>query len=207
MATTLSSESLALYQQSTSFAGLISLNIDFMNGKIETPYTDGLQSETSPLIESLIAINQLGLLTTNSGTGNTGRAYLIGLVEGENNAERLEVLLNQTDLIAFKLPCNTAGYLPNSDDDVKSEQQADLVKIPISFKTDQEIGETIVNRYVTCFNWFTLLQPCINSTLYESLANHCYNFYIIDPVSKRSALAQDGILGKVKQSLEQLKHK
>ncbi|KAG2383450.1 hypothetical protein C9374_004121 [Naegleria lovaniensis] len=207
MATTLSSTSLALYQQATNFAGLVALNIDFINGKIETPYTDGLQNETCPLVESLVGINQLGLLTTNSGTGNNGRAYLIGLVEGDHNAEKLEVLLNQTDLIAFKLPCNTPGYLPNSDDDVKSEQQADFVKIPVSFKADNGVGDTVVNRYVTCFNWFTLLQPCINPTLYESMANHCYNFYIIDPVSNRSALAQDGILGKVRQSLEQLKHK
>ncbi|EFC48517.1 predicted protein [Naegleria gruberi] len=204
MSLTLSEQTLEQYKKSNSFQDLIALNIDFIRGETKTtPYTNGLQLETSPLIGSLVSINGNGLLTTNSAPGiNGGKAYLIGLVEGQSFAEKLEVLLNQSDLIAFKLPCNLPGYKPGEED---HSAQVDLVKIPVSFKKDSETGRTVVNRCVTCFNWVTLLQPCVSTTLYEHTATHCFNFYIIDPVSNRSALAEDGILNKVNQLLEKAK--
>jgi len=209
MSLTLTSEALEKYQNASSFQDLVSLNKEFIDGAINSPYTDGLQPETTPLKENLLQLNSLGLLTTNSGSGagcskKPKRAYLIGLVEGQAQAEKLEVLLNQSDIIAYKLPCNVPGYKPE-EEEKGDGVSVDLLKIPVTFKEDSQVGELVVDRYVTCYNWITLLQPCVQSSIYETLAKHCYNFYIIDPISNRSALADDGILNKVKQALEKLK--
>ncbi|KAL9647903.1 hypothetical protein ABK040_008174 [Willaertia magna] len=200
-------DELPLFRKCQHINDLIELNKGFLLGTIKSsPFTDSVQNETKPLVKKLIEINNLGLLTTNSSPGGskTSKSYLTGIISGQRSIEKLEVILNQFDLVAFYLPCNRPGYKPLDDDDYSKTEE--LIKVPVRFKQDSLCSHTHIDRYVTCLNWITLLHPCLEPQIYEQLATHCYNVYIIDPVLNRSAVEEnDGLLDKVINGLRQLR--
>ncbi len=166
------------YEQSKTFSDLCQANIRFLNGELDrSPWNYGpICTETYPILNELIEMNQRGLLTTDSQPGCQIKNYL-----GRDYLQNAYVTFICRVDKAYHIISHLKGYLGYTDRDVCIDANLG------HYLTNEPLDYPIIHTP----RWDAQVQDLYRHHLWETLKPEYTNVCIFDPVPVRNELFSD----------------